>query len=102
MCFTIVASILVSATPCPAELASTPKTAAATTRTQAVRLSDPQLQRVRGGRGLTSRPGREGLQRLMQDTSFRDFAIMQPTTSQQMDNWWTDIGAGLIAASLFQ
>ena len=105
MCSTLLASILISAASCPPQLNSSPAIpaagAAASPAKQAARLSDPQLQQIRGGRGFATRTGREGVQRLVQDTSLRQFAMLQQTTPQQMDNWWLDIGSGLIAASIF-
>ena len=64
------------------------------------RLSDPKLDRIRGGNGYIAKIGRNGIVQLVRDGNLRDMTLASPQITQLTDNWSAEIGASYVALSL--
>ncbi|HEX8400749.1 MAG TPA: hypothetical protein VF628_03505 [Allosphingosinicella sp.] len=67
---------------------------------QARRLSNPELDRIRGGWAVLTRTGPDGVIRLVRDGNTRDMTMTLPPGVQMLDNWFAEVGSAYIAASL--
>lgn len=96
MCAVTLALAVVSAACPPVSLQLSEAKPAAVSR----RLSNPELDQIRGGQGYVAKAGRNGLVRLVQDGNVRDMNFVLSSASQPMDAWWSDVGSAYVALSL--
>jgi hypothetical protein len=62
-------------------------------------LSSKELDEIRGGQGFSFAATGGGAERVGRDPTVRDVALAQSVFAQQMDAWWADSGASLLAAA---
>ena len=87
MCMTALSALLIPALGCGLDAA--PAVTA---------LTSHELGSIRGGQGFSYADFGETPGRVARDPMVRDVALAQTVTQQQMDAWWADSGAALLAA----